>query len=157
MTRNYLPYVVIILAVALLAITIQDWAWYVIDVLFIDDSDNPTIRGVPPLWPAHQWESDNRTKANYVAEYTDCTLHIIKSGTKSSNTTSITVNTSMVCSQEDGGRSIIGYEGRDIEFDTVPTDFEVDWTVDKCHMESSYEAWDALEGESVAQSIRCDR
>ena len=54
MTRNYLPYVVIILAVALLAITIQDWAWYVIDVLFIDDSDNPTIRGVPPLWPAHQ-------------------------------------------------------------------------------------------------------
>ena len=92
-----------------------------------------------------------------MAEYTDCTLHIIKSGTKSSNTTSITVNTSMVCSQEDGGRSIIGYEGRDIEFDTVPADFEVDWTVDKCHMESSYEAWDALEGESVAQSIRCDR
>ena len=141
MTRNYLPYVVIILAVALLAITIQDWAWYVIDVLFIDDSDNPTIRGVPPLWPAHQWESGNRTKANYVAEYTDCTLHIVKSGTKSSiNTTSITVNTSMVCSQEDGGRSIIGYEGRDIEFDTVPADFEVDWTVDECRMESSYEA-----------------
>ena len=152
MTRNYLPYVVIILAVALLAITIQDWAWYVIDVLFVDDSNNPVLPGVPPLWPAHQWESGNRTEANYVAEYTDCTLHITKSGT---NTTSVTVDTSMVCSKEDGGRSITSYKDTDIQFATEPADFEVDWTADECHMVSSYEAWDGREDGMMRQSITC--
>ena len=154
MTRNYLLYVTIILAVALFIMTVPYWVLYVIEALFVDGSNNIELPGVPPPWASHQWESDNRTEANYVAKYTDCTLHVTKSGT---STTSVTVDTSMVCAQEEGGRSIIGDEGRDIEFDTVPADFEVDWTVDKCDMVSSYEEWDGIEGERVAQSIRCYR
>ena len=154
MTRNYLLYVTIILAVALFIMTVPYWVLYVIEALFVDGSSNIELPGVPPPWASHQWESGNRTEANYVAEYADCMLHVTKSGT---NTTSVTVNTSMVCSQEDGSRSIIGDEGRDIEFDTVPADFEVDWTVDKCHMRSSYEEWDGIEGERVVQSITCYR
>ena len=154
MTRNYLLYVTIILAVALFIMTVPYWVLYVIEALFNDDSSNIDLPGVPPPWASHQWESGNRTEANYVAEYADCTLHVTKRGT---NTTSVTVNTSMVCSQEDGGRTVTDYVGRPVELVTEPADFEVDWTVDECHMVSSYEAWDVLEGERVAQSIRCDR
>ena len=153
MTRNYLPYVVIILAVALLVITTQYWVWFVIGLLFVEDSNDPVLPGVPPPWASHQWKSGNWTEANYVAEYTDCTLHVTKSGT---NTTSVTIDTSMVCSQEDGGRSITSHEGPDIGFDTVPADFEVDWTADECRMESSYDAWDGQD-ERLTLYITCVR
>ena len=154
MTRNYLLYVTIALAVALFLMTVPYWAWYVIDALFIDDSNDPVLAGVPPSWSAHQWESGNRTEAHYLAEYADCTLHVTKSGT---NTTTITVDSSLVCSQEDGGRTITSYDDQDIEFDTVPADFEVDWTADECRMESSYSAWDGQEDGSVKLRITCAR
>ena len=154
MTRNYLLYVTIILAVALFLMTVPYWALYVLDALFVDGSDNLVLLGVPPQWASHQWKSGNWTEANYVAEYVNCTLHVTKSGT---NTTSITVDTSLVCSQEDGGRSITDYIGHPIEFVTGPADFEVDWTADECHMVSSYNAWDGQEDGSVTQNIRCDR
>ena len=152
MTRNYLLYVTIMLAVALFLMTVPYWVLYVIDALFVDGSDNIVLPGVPPPWASHKWKSGNWTEANYVAGYTDCTLHVTKSGT---NTTSVTVDTSMVCSQEKGGRTITDYLGHPIELVTEPADFEVDWTADKCHMVSSYEAWDVLEGERVAQRINC--
>ena len=153
MTRNYLLYVTIILAVALFLMTVPYWVLYVLDALFVDDSNNPVLAGVPPPWAAHQWESGNRTEANYVAGYTDCMLHIAKSGT---NTTSITVGSSLVCSQEDGGRSITDYVGRAIEFVTGPADFEADWAADECHMVSSYSAWDGQEDGMVTLSITCN-
>ena len=154
MTRNYLLYVTIMLAVALFLMTVPYWVLYVIDALFVDGSDNIVLPGVPPPWASHKWKSGNWTEANYVAGYTDCTLHVTKSGT---NTTSVTVDTSMVCSQEEGGRSITDSLGDPIEFVTEPADFEVDWTADECHMVSSYSAWDGQEDGSVTQRIRCDR
>ena len=154
MTRNYFLYVAIILAVALFLMTVPYWVLYVIEALFVDGSSNIDLPGVPPPWASHQWKSGNWTEANYVAEYTDCTLHVTKSGT---NTTSVTVNTSMVCSQEDGGRSITDSLGHPIKFVTEPADFEVDWTADECHMVSSYSAWDGQKDGSVSQRITCDR
>ena len=154
MTRNYLLYVTIMLAVTLFLMTVPYWVLYVIDALFVDGSDNIVLPGVPPPWASHKWKSGNWTEANYVAGYTDCTLHVTKSGT---NTTSVTVDTSMVCSQEEGGRSITDSLGDPIEFVTEPADFEVDWTADECHMVSSYSAWDGQEDGSVTQRIRCDR
>ena len=154
MTRNYLLYVTIILAVALFIMTVPYWVLYVIEALFVDGSNNIELPGVPPPWASNQLESGRWTEASYVADYTDCTLHVIKSGT---NTTSVTINTSMVCSQEEGGRTITDYMERPAELIREPADFEVNWTADLCHITSSYGAWDGQKDGSVSQHITCAR
>ncbi len=153
MARNYLAYVTIGLAVALFLMTAQYWAWPVIDALFIDDADSSGLAGVPEPWPAHQWESGDRTEAHYTARYADCSLHIAKGGT---GMDTVAVESLLICSQEDGRRLITGMNSGNVEFDTVPADFEVGWDADECDMKSSYSVEGGL-GERLTLHITCVR
>ena len=135
MTRNYFKYMAVVLAVALIIMTSQYWAWPIIGALFIDDSNSPDLTGVPASWPAHQWESGDLTHAHYLAGYVDCSLHVVKNDT---GMETVLVESVLVCSQEDGHSVTVNADGKSVEFNTEPADFEVDWDVDDCSMESSY-------------------
>ena len=109
------------------------------------------MTGVPESWPAHQWESSDRTQAHYRAGYVDCSLHVVKNGT---GMETVSVESVLVCSQEDGKSVTVDADGQSVGFYTEPADFEVDWDADDCSMESSYIA-EYGENERLAFEITC--
>lgn len=86
--------------------------------------DRAVVQGAPESWASHQYGEWNTTDARYGAMYENCTLYMTKAGT---NTSSVSVVSSLECSNEEGDSSTANGPTGYLWFKTVPSDFNAVW------------------------------